>query len=617
MSDAAQDDSGIPDLPEPSTALARRTPTALAKAPSFYPTGHADQSVLFKVTVGGPFGVAMALGGTAALLGGGPVAAVAMGIVGAPIGLFGTNWYYEDRGKRQLKDAQLLFSHSPEAGRRALAAIVGSRAWLPEVRLEAAGRLAIDAVERGEIAEAIQILDVGEQDAHLMRRRRSWEVGARAEVMRSILAWLSPDAFTDYGVADSTAFTDPEDDEAVGLLASLRLLEVASRDDDASLAAAWEDVTGTQLRAVLPTLYTVIAAVAAERLHHLSDALHERLRADPDGRLRTLLRRLFPRMQVLIDDGYRGVSQDLPAESDHTSLEIVAPTGLAELARLPEGMNLPATRGGAATAFGFTYGMFVLMGVAMAAGGLGGLAVVFAVFMALYIGTPIAAIWGGNLTEARERARRVAPLRLLTPPPANAWLVECASGPPGPITRTSGYRKLSDIPPSQMVLYVAVIRAEQALARGDVEAAYEEVAWWFTGFAGQLPSRDPMFAVGSSLIRIATLSGHVAQADRLSRVVPEVGNPWDDSRRRTAYGNSSRALALARGLLAATQGQWDLAAGLVEAATTSRPVYMDRHDAALYAELVRRVESHGHEVRWNRWKVDPSWAGWVRKVWPE
>jgi hypothetical protein len=602
---------------EPTTALAKRTPAALVKAASFYPTGHADQRVLLSVIFGAPAGSAAVFAGGAALLGLGGFAIAALGILGTPFGLFGANWYYEHRGKSGLRNALLLFSHSPEKGRVALARIAGSRAWLPEVRLEAAGRLAVDALERGEVAEAIQFLQVGEPDGHLPRRRRSWEAGLRAEVLRSIFAWLAPDSFTDVGVSDSDGFQEPDDDaEGTSLIAALRILEAAAREDDARLAAACADAGATALATLLPTLHVIVAAVAAERLHHLADPLHQKLREDTEGKLRTLLRRLFPRMQILVDEGYRGVSQDLPSELEHTSLEIIAPAELTELAVAPAGSLQPVPRNTVAGAFMSVYGMFALSGLLLGMAMPMALAIFLGAYFGFLFGTPIAVVWGGSRVESLERGRRVAALRSLNPPPPMPWLIECATGPPGPVTRSSGYRRLGDIPPSQMVLLVAVVRAEQAIARGELDTAWAQVEWWFAGFSGQLPSRDPMYALGGSLIRIATLTGHLTQAERLSRVVPEMDNPWDEPRRRTAYGNSPRALALARALLAVTQAQWEHAADLIERASISRPVYLSPHDEALYAEVCRRLVEKGFPVRWTRWKVDQNWQDWLARVWP-
>jgi hypothetical protein len=576
--------------------------------------------VLFTVVFGAPVAAAAGSAGVLALLGLGPAAPVLGFFLGAPAGLFGANWYFENRGKRRLAAALRLHSASPDRGKQELAAIAGSRAWLPEIRLEAAARLAIEAFENGEVSAAIQHLDLGEQDHHQHRRRRSWEAGLRGEVMRAILAWLSPDRFGEYGVARSETIREPEDDaEGAALLAALRVLEAAGRPDDGPLLAAWNDTRGSELRVLLPTLHTVVSAVTAERIPHLADALHQRLRDDQTGRLRALLRRLFPRMQLLVDDGYRGVSADPNLDAERAGLEIVAPEELTALAR-PDDASVAPLRGGSSTAriFGFVYASAMLMGALLTIVGAPlALGLVAGFFMALYVGTPIAAVWGGNANEARERGRRVAALRALHPPPPGPWLVECAAGPPGPVVRSSGYRKLAEIPVSQMVLYVACIRAEQALARGDVDEAWKLVEWWFAGIVGALPSPDPMYAVGSSLIRIATLTGHLGRAQELAQLVPEHDSPWDDTSRRTAYGNAPRALALARALLLAHRGQWDHSAGFVESAAMARPVYLPPSDQALYGALVRRLAKRGYSVRWTAWKVDPGWEAWVEKIWPD
>jgi hypothetical protein len=602
-----------------TTALAEQTPAALAHAPSYFPTGHADSGTLFAILIGAPLAAGVGLAALASVFGL-EAGSVMLGIFGAPLGLWGANHYFEHRGKQRLAQALRLHALEPGRGRMALELLSATPAVLPEIRLEAAARVALDAFEAGDIASAIKALTIGEQDIDRPRRRRNWQVGLRAEVLRAILAWLSPDSFTDCGVAPRKAFSDDgADPQGVALLAALQLLETASLGDDGALAAAWNDVEASPLEQMLPTLYVLVQAVASQRLEHLVDPLRERLRHDPDGKHRQFLHRLFPRMHLDAQDGYRGVSQDPPERGEHTSLEVIAPQELTELARLEGSELMPLTRGTAAKAFLKVYASFALGGMIVA--GTSGGALLLGAFTGLiaglYMGTPIAAIWGSRLTQRDERARRVAPLIRLQPTPPGPWLVECASGPPGGVTQTSGYRRLTDLPASQMVLYAAAHKAEVAIEAGDLDEAWSHVAWWFAGFSGALASTDPMYAVGTSLVRVAALTGHLEDARRLLRVIPEVGHAWDSPVNRTGNGNSPRALSLVGALLEGLEGRWDNAARLLEVGGASKPIYLGGHVQSLYAELARRTTAHGESVDWRYPPPDPNHEDWLRVVLPD
>lgn len=595
-----------------SSALALRTPAASRHAPSFFPTGHSESWKLFTVVFGAPVATAVAVATVTSGLG---VASVLLGALASPLGSLGADHWFQERGKPRLRKAKALYLVDPERGLAELERIVESNA-LPEVRLEAAARLAIHALGRGDVARAIEVLSLREQDLDTSRRRRSWSAGLRAEVLRAILAWLSPDSFTDSGIAPSDAFAEEgADGEGLALLAVLRLLERASDQDDGTLAAAWSDVSGTELEITLPSLYVIALAITAERLPHLLEALHDRLREDATHH--ALLRSLFPRMQILVDGGYRQMLPEEPVEAV-TSLAVVAPATLQALAEPTEAELLPVTRSAAGVAFAGTYGAITLATWALCtmAGGPLVLGAVLGVVLSLYVGTPIAAIIGSHRKQRFERERRVAPLARLDPPPPAAWLTECASGPPGPVTRTSGYRRLGDLPPSQLVLHVAAMKAEQALARGDVDAAWEQVEWWFSGFSGKLANPDPLYAVGSSLVRVAALAGRQAMAHRLLAVMPEVGNPWDDERSRTIYGNAPRAVCLAAALVYALDGQWDAVGPQLRRARESSAVYMTPQDHALMLEIVRRGAKAGAALEWAAPRGVPIQRAWVERVWP-
>jgi hypothetical protein len=167
------------------------------------------------------------------------------------------------------------------------------------------------------------------------------------------------------------------------------------------------------------------------------------------------------------------------------------------------------------------------------------------------------------------------------------------------------------------VLHVAAMTAEQALARGDVEAAWEQLEWWFSGFSGKLANPDPMYAVGSSLVRVAALAGRQGMAQRLLAVLPEVGNPWDGPESRTIYGNAPRAVSLASALVYALDGQWEAVATQLRHAREAPAVFMSPRDHALVLEIVRRGAKAGAILEWRTPKGVSTQRAWVDSVWPQ
>lgn len=580
----------------PSTALALRTPAALKSAPTFFPSGNVEGWKVFTIAFGAPLGALLSVVVAGELLGLG-VGSYFLGCIAAPFAMFAANHMFSERGKSRLAKALSQYEAEPTRGLAALEGIVAS-AVLPEVRLEAAATIALARIERGDIEGAIEALSIHEQDIDHLRRRRSWETGLRGEVLRSILAWLSPGSFLDSGIALVEAFPDdPAGDEGTALLATLRALECASRGTDGPLAAAWSDIEASCLRSRLPTLHIIVQAVVAERLSYLQDELHARVHGDHTGLYRDLLRRLFPNMHILVEGGYRVISPEVDGD-DTASLAVLAPLEVSQLVRLTDADMVPVSRGALKAAFVRSYGAIGALCVLATLLGAHVLATVFVtVFVMIYVGTPIALVRGSSATERAERARRIAPLARMDPPPPAEWLTECASGPPGAVTRTSGYRRLKEIPQSQLVLYAAVMKAEQALEREDHEAAWGFVEWWFSGFSGVVAkSNDTLYAAGSSLVRVAALSGHLAEAYRLLAVLAEVGNEWDGPENRTLYGNAPAAVRYAAALVYRMQLNQENTGRVLQIASEAPRVYMTARER-------RRIEELG------RWARTPALTG--------
>lgn len=603
-----------PPVPQATTALARRSPDALRRAPEFYPEGHAGPelaTVLFGAPVAGAIGGGVLL---ALAFGTGGVGAVVGGLFTVPLTIAYANHRLTNRGKSKLAAARLSYLHDTVRGLGALEGVAQSGA-LPEVRLEAAALVALHKIEQGDVRGAIDTLSIREQDATKSRRRRNWEVGLRGELLRSILAWLSPGSFAESGVAPSDSFNEKDiDEDGRALLGLLRVLERAAEPDEGALAQSWRDTQGTGLHSLFPTLHIIGLAVASERLHHLLDALHERLDGDRGDHFRSVLRQLFPRMQLLDASGYREASLEEPVSMTRT-LAVAAPKAMVALAKqdslVEPGSEAPATFAATYTAVLTMCATAGLIGGSMAIGGIIG------VFMSIYFGTPIAAIWGSRRTEAARRAHRIAPLAALEPAPPQPWLVECASGPPGPVARTSGYRKLLPIPEGTMVVYVAVAQAHDALLRREPDEAWEQVAWWYEGFSGRLQHDESMYGAGSALVRVAALTGHLADARRLMAVLPERGNEWDTPDTRTSWGNAPFATRLTDALLLALEKDWDSARSRLEWALQSPAVHLSEQDRALVDLLVYKASKAGVSISWPLGSQDPAAKAWASAVWPK
>ncbi|MEM6293865.1 MAG: hypothetical protein AAGA54_21495 [Myxococcota bacterium] len=596
----------------PTTALAKRSPDALRRAPTFYPEGHPDAAlaiVLGAAPVTGGLTVATAV----ALVGGGVVAAALLGGFSAVLAIYLAHKRLSVYGQTALANARGLYARDPVRGLEALRKVAHSRA-LPEFRLEAATDLAEARLGHADIRGAIEALTIHEPDAKNARRRRNWEAGLRGEVLRAILSWLSPGSFVDEGVAGSDAFDEASaDPHGVALLSMLRVLERASEPDDGELDAAWRNLRSTALGSLYPLLYVIALAVAAERLPHLQDEFHERLEADEPGQLRDVLRQLFPRMHLLDGGGYRVAAAEEAFESE-TAIAVPPPPELTALAD-PHSLVAPGSE--APMTFLATYASVITLATGMGFGiGSGWIGFFLGLFSCVYVGTPIAAIWGSRRTQAKRRAHRVQPLADLVPRPPQPWLEECASGPPGLVARSSGYRKLQDLPPSTMVLCIAVAKAEAALERKDADEAWNLVSWWFAGFSGKLSDVEPLYGTGASLVRVAALSGHLADARRLVAVLPErLGNEWDSPANRTTWGSADFAVSFAGALVSALDGAWDMTRIRLELAFAAPRVYLALKDEALLDAIIRRAQEHGVHV--NVPPIDTTMRGWADAMWPK
>ena len=123
--------------------------------------------------------------------------------------------------------------------------------------------------------------------------------------------------------------------------------------------------------------------------------------------------------------------------------------------------------------------------------------------------------------------------------------------------------------------------------------------------------------VAGALVRIAALTGHLAEARRLMAVLPERGNAWDDPTNRSSWGNAPRATRLVDALVLALEGEWELARLRLEWAMESNPVFLTERDRALYERLAYAASKAGVDIRWPVPTRDPKAKIWASAVWPK
>jgi hypothetical protein len=500
-------------------------------------------------------------------------------------------------GDRILRARAHLRTH-PEQALGMLEALAEAR--LPAAyRLEAAGHAALIALERGDVAHAIDLLSFESADDGPGARARGLERGLVGELARSILAWLSPGAFE--RVASASAFElDPAQREGLArpgdveefleLVSLLRVLEATAAAEREPVLMAWRQCRDSGLARRFPRLFLIARAAAARRLPEIRDELEAQLLHRPDDQ--AFLQRVFPEFSGAGrgESVYRepAVVADGGDEADRALALVSAPPRVALAARRMAGivehreMSVVVIRqwlllGAAATAATIMVG-------AIAGGAAGAWATSM---LAAYVGAPVAVI-GGLRGMRRGKARlRLAPLRRLDPPPAPEWMREFESSPP---VRGAA----SGLAHEHMLLYVACVQAEHELVQGRGFEAWSLVEWYVRGVSPQRLELGTLFPVAASLVRICALTGHVEEARRLSDgMAAAVAAGRRGQRHRTAYGSAPGALARARALVLARAGKWSEVPTQLELTARLPDVWMAERDRALYdlVALVARQRS--------------------------
>lgn len=517
----------------------------------------------------------------------------------------------------RLRAAQLALARDRESGLSAMRELVAAPA--DDVATEARGRLALDALTRGELAEAIELSRTSRYNPGLERQRRALGRGLLGELVRSLLAWISPDRFV--RVAHSSAFrldahqregaSEDALEEFQALVAALRVLEATAAEPGAR-RVAWEATRRTELMTRLPAIGLLALAYVVQTTPALQGELDEALaRASPAER--ALLERVFTRYRAQreeLGDVYRAAPAELAPSESSRALALVAPVELIDAVAQPQ-VTEAIQRWRGATRLRAVMGPLLVI-AAVLGGAYGSWPIALGVLLSYGLGI---AGWQRWLWRARVRT-----LAELEPPPSRPWLAEFRHCPTSGI-RGAGGDDIHPLSETQLALFVACVRADQALARGELEAAWDHVAWWFDVFKTGAYEPEPLYAVASCLLRVACLSGHDDEAERLAPVVRYLAGGDSDAHTRTCHGSAAGARAMTLALVAARRGQWDWAGRFLGDASIEPRVWQSPHVEALHGQLVRQARARGftEHPAWARPSAAraDAWTKWIGGFWPE
>ncbi|NJK32566.1 MAG: hypothetical protein HC927_09245, partial [Deltaproteobacteria bacterium] len=173
----------------------------------------------------------------------------------------------------------------------------------------------------------------------------------------------------------------------------------------------------------------------------------------------------------------------------------------------------------------------------------------------------------------------------------------------------------------QLELYLCCVRAEQELAHGELEAAWAWVAWWFADRDYRKPPKVSLYPVASTLLRVAALSNHMAEARSLASVVEASPVRRFRATRRTVHGDDPRALGHAKALVFARVGAWTEAAGALEGIASLPGIICTERDEVLYVLLAQKISALTPGVDPRLCAVSPRSVERVRpylaRVWPQ
>ena len=512
------------------------------------------------------------------------------------------------RGHAALRRAVVLARRDPTGGEAALRELT-TRELPTAIRLEAAGRLAAAALDRGALAEAVAILETVDGPAEDPRPARALGLGLIGELMRSLATRLGTSRFRRCAESSALAPGNPqapanEDDRDsyLALLGVLELLEAEAGAPQSVLEAAWRRVQASSLERRFPGIALIADAAVSARLPAARSAIEARLAAgdEPSRWTRTTLAGLFPELVASLgEQGYRSPAREAAALA--TMNRWRPPAAIAEL--------LADHEDGTTARVSERLGRVLSLGAGPLAAGA----------MALGGPLPLAGLGlAGLLGVGIQRKLRARPVAAMPYGPTASWLREIAEAPDAPAPlgdRSAPLRR------DQLELYLSCVRAEQELARGDIEAAWDWVAWWFADRDYRRAPRLSLFPVASSLLRVACLSGHNAEARSLAEVL-EPGPSWRGRlARRTVFGDAPRALAHARCVVYTRVGAFSEAARALEGAASLPRVIVSERDEVLHVLVALKVAKMVPGIDPRLCAYSPQSLArvrpWLERVWPQ
>jgi hypothetical protein len=468
--------------------------------------------------------------------------------------------------------------------------------------VDALGHLALDALERAQLQDAIgHARRIAQMSGEPVRRRLP-VMGFLGEAAASILGRLfdetriplvSGNAFR---LSDAGAGEEAAPDLDV-LVQALRVLEACDASDPGSVVRAHNELALEDLRGHHPVLAVLVQARASEIAPELAAGLATAVRELPQAE-RQLVEQRFPSLRSPADATYRELAPEI---GEPTSLSIrAAPEALSTLEPSPAPSRwLPVVpRGVRLIGWGYA-----VMGAFIASMGEG-------MFMMLAALAFVPMVLGG-LYHGRVRVRPLQRAGI----ESSTRLLELRAMRTRGASQRSDVARLYPFERGELMLVVGLHQAERALEAGDLEEAHDQIAWWLVGAdEATLSQLDPV-AIAGSAIRVAALLGMHDLAGRMSRTFqPSLKRP----RTRTGHGDAPRALALARALVHGTVQRWSEAAAELAIAGEAPPVELDRFEQTLYGTLVRRTRAHEQPIPSALAQLaEAAPAEWIERIWPD
>lgn len=504
---------------------------------------------------------------------------------------------FRGAGRRRLR-AHVARLDQEDPGVRAaamhrLVRLARSRLAVTSVRMEAAGHVALDAVDRGAFGAALEVMRAAARDVGRTERQRLPDQGFLGEAMLAVLGRAFPGRVRNFTRASRIKLarevaTPPHRDFDL-VMTALRVLEFASEGNRAAARQQWEQLEVHPGRGNHPGLAALVAAACFERLEDDDGAFGEACRANLSNvgaPVRSSLEQAFPRLRQLDALAYR-----VPAPVETRALARV-PEGLSAVAPRSEGdrwLRPSSTR--SRRVAGLVSASLLVQAASLWAMGNVALGVTSTVLSALLLIQPRV---GLRVLQARRKDKLLGEGVLRHPNDARWDELAAMPSRTGPSDSDAG--ALYPLDTQQLRLLVGLRRAEEALEQGDRAEAARWVGWWLDGAVDRGFDDICPVALGSSAVRVAALVGHRAAPTLLDDLRRRGG--WDarvfkKPGRRTGHGDAPRAFALARAVFDARRGDLRAASKALMIASAQPAVVLDPFEVALYGAVARKVVDAG------------------------